>query len=154
MTPTELDDRLDGELQRLPAPAAPPTLLPRVMEAVEKRAHARWYRRAWVTWPAGWQVVSASGIAALVAGLALALPDAQRAAVDLWSVVDAHVPTTHAADLLRIGRQVAALMRVSWEVLLQPIAAYVAVLVLAVSLGCTAFWTALNRLAPGGASRP
>ena len=90
---------------------------------------------------------------AVVVGLALALPGAQRAAGELWSVVDAHVPA-QAADLLRIGRQVAAFMRVSWEVLLQPIATYVAVLVLAVSLGCTAFWTALNRLAQGGASHP
>jgi hypothetical protein len=153
MTPSDLDDRLDRELGRLPSPPAPPTLLPRVMAAVDERVRAPWYRRAWITWPAGWQVASATGLAAVVVGLALALPGVQRMVADLWAAVEAHVPDG-AAALPRLVRQAATLTRVWWEVLLEPVATYVAVLGLAVSLGCAAFWTALNRLASGGASHP
>jgi hypothetical protein len=153
MTPSDLDDRLDRELRRLPSPPAPPTLLPRVLELVGQRARAPWYRRAWVTWPAGWQVASAAALAVVMIGIALALPGTQRAFEDARSLVAAHVPAD-AAGFLQIARQGSTLMRVWWDVLLQPVAAYVAVLGIVVSLACAAFWTVLNLLAPGGASQP
>jgi hypothetical protein len=47
----QLEARIDRELRRLPELAAPATLIPRVMAAIEGRAAVRWYRRPWLEWP-------------------------------------------------------------------------------------------------------
>ncbi len=151
MNPADLDELLDRELKRLPPPSAPGTLLPRVMAAVAEQAPAPWYRRAWLTWPPAWQAVSIAALAVLIAGIALVIPSAQQATGNLAALLDGHA-ATRAIGILRAMRQVATLMRVSWEVLLQPVAIYVAGLMVAASLVYAAFWTALNRLALGGAS--
>src|SRR6478672_10257848 len=70
----DLEDRLDRAIRALPAPAAPPTLLPRVMAAVELEAalaapvapatqpSGTWWK--W-SWPA--RVASLAGAACLLA---------------------------------------------------------------------------------------
>ena len=51
MGPADFEHRLTRELQMLPTPRAPGTLLPRVMAAVQAWALRPWYQRAWFTWP-------------------------------------------------------------------------------------------------------
>jgi hypothetical protein len=58
MDRSNLERRIAWELAHLPSPAAPPTLLPRVMAAVQAWATRPWYERAWTTWPIGWQVAA------------------------------------------------------------------------------------------------
>jgi hypothetical protein len=50
--------------------------------------------------------------------------------------------------------QLTTVVRLVWQVLVQPIAMTFLALMVAVSLMCGALWTAVNRLALGGASPP
>jgi len=131
--PVDLEQVLDRELKQLRRPQAPRTLLPRVMAAAG-RAPAPWYRRPWIAWPAVWQVASVILIAGFAGGLAF-------------------VPVP--SRLVDIGRTLsgaAALIRVVSQVFLQPIAMYVLVLAISLSVACAALWSALNRFAFGEAS--
>ena len=56
-----------------------------------------------------------------------------------------------AASFARNADEAAAVVRVLWEVLLQPVATYVSVLAISLVLACALLWTAVERLAPGGA---
>lgn len=130
MTPLD-DDRLTRELKRLPLPAAPPTLVGRVMFAVAALDRRPWYRRAWVTWPEPLQI----GSALVMVALAIATwwyaplvwdmrPEWARSAVALGRVLNS---------------------------LLLPLALYAGGLAILISLGCAAAWAAINRVALGGA---
>jgi hypothetical protein len=66
----ELEQRMRDELARLPSPGAPPTLLPRVLAAVDAWVSRPWYARAWFTWPLGWQAVSVVFVALALYGTA------------------------------------------------------------------------------------
>lgn len=55
----QLEASVRRELSVLEELQAPPGLADRVMRAIEQRAAAPWYRRAWQTWPAPLQVASA-----------------------------------------------------------------------------------------------
>lgn len=54
----ELERLAQAKLSQLPDLEAPPTLMPRVLAALEARAYLPWWRRAWLDWPHGYQVVS------------------------------------------------------------------------------------------------
>ncbi len=123
------DSELDYELQRLPAPRAPRTLLPRVMAAVELRASTPWYSRAWVTWPRALQVASASAAALVVALMVWGLP----APVLRWSVVQS-------------AGEVSTVARVFWQTWLQPLASYFGAALIALSLVCFAAYSVVSRL--------
>jgi hypothetical protein len=62
----ELEQRVDRALAELPPLAAPDTLLPRVLAAVQSWAERPWYQRAWLTWPMGMQVASVAMLMLLV----------------------------------------------------------------------------------------
>ena len=67
MTPEDDLERVaQRALERLPAPRAPHTLLPRVMAAVQQWTRRPWYARAWVTWPLGWQALSTAALVLLL----------------------------------------------------------------------------------------
>jgi len=148
---TDLDHELDYELRRLPAPRAPQTLLPRVLQAVSELESKPWYSRAWVAWPDELQVASAVMLALLLGGLWSLAPAGQQ-----W-VVDAVSPAANAVSV-RIAlaaewfAQVATLSRLLWQILIQPIAFYFLALMVAATVIGALFWTAVNRLALGGAS--
>lgn len=132
MSPDKRQDGLDGfdalerrahrELQRLDAPHAPRTLLPRILAAVDAWANRPWYTRAWFTWPIGWRLGS-------IAVLALA--------AFAWSfsppVPASVVATTSAGSVI-------------WHTLIEPLLGYVVGLVVLMCLACAVFGAALNYL--------
>ena len=116
----DLEQRVDRELRRLPAPRAPHMLLPRVLAAVEAWVNRPWYTRAWFTWPLGWQVASVALVAAVFIGVWL-LPPAPPSVV----------VTTNAG-------------RVLWRTIVEPFLAYAFVIVVIMCLACAAFGAALS----------
>jgi hypothetical protein len=116
----DLEQRVDRELRRLPAPRAPHTLLPRVLAAVEAWVNRPWYTRAWFTWPLGWQVASVALVALVFVGVWL-LPPAPASVV----------VTTNAG-------------RVLWRTIVEPFLAYAFVIVVIMCLACAAFGAALS----------
>jgi hypothetical protein len=117
---TDLEAHVGRELRRLPAPAAPHTLLPRVLAAVEAWARRPWYTRAWFTWPIGWQVASILALVIAAAGLWM-LPPAPPS----------FVVTTTAG-------------RVLWRTMVEPFLAYAFGVVVLMCLACAAFGAALS----------
>lgn len=144
MNPDDLERLIDGELKSLPAPRAPRTLLPRVMAATVGRRPAPWYARPWVSWPVAWQVASAAAAVLLVAGGALYL-------APLASGWTRGGEPGRLASLLDTLSSASALVRVSWRLIIEPVAFTMGVAALILSLGCAAFW-ALLEVALGGAS--
>ena len=116
----DLEQKVDRELRRLPAPRAPHTLLPRVLAAVEAWVNRPWYTRAWFTWPVGWQVASVALLALVVAGVWM-LPPAPASVVG----------TTNAG-------------RVLWRTIVEPFLAYAFVIVVIMCVACAAFGAALS----------
>ena len=148
---TDLDHELDYELRRLPAPRAPGTLLPRVLQAVSELESRPWYSRAWVTWPRELQLASAVMLALLIAGLWSLAPAGEQWVGDAVSPAANAVSARLAAAADWIG-QAATLGRLLWQILIQPIAFYFLALMIAATVIGALFWTAVNRLALGGAS--
>ena len=144
----DLERLVDEELRRLPTPAAPPTLFPRVMAAVHAWTLRPWYARAWFTWPIGWQVASIGALAALLAGAFVALPIAQDRLPALVSVRASGL-TTAAATAAQKADAVIAAARIIWRAAAAPLVPYVFALVMLMCLACAAFGTALNRAALG-----
>jgi Na+/proline symporter len=124
MTPSDHDDELAAlvqrELDQLPAPRAPETLLPRVMQAVSALASEPWYGRAWFTWPLYWRLLSIAAVAVAAFG-AWRLPPAPP------SVITA-ISTT----------------RVVWDALVQPLLPYLVAIMVVMGLACVVFGAALN----------
>lgn len=130
----DLERLLDRELKKLPAPRAPQSLLPRVMATASASPH-RAPATGWSTWSPGWQASSVAVLLLFVATVAW-----------LFSA-----PPAPVVETTRTAGEIAAVMRVFWDVLLQPVATYIFVLGLSLALACAAAWAALE-LALGGAS--
>jgi hypothetical protein len=149
MSPIDLEHLVDAELKRLPTPRAPRTLLPRVLAAVEAQQHHAQPARGWAMWPRGWQLAGGVAAAAAFVGIWRLTALAQPYIRDLLSIGG----FDRAASVTRSADEAAAVVRVLWEVLLQPVATYVSVLAISLVLACALLWTAVERLAPGGASQ-
>lgn len=147
---TDLDHQLDHELRRLPAPTAPVSLLPRVMQAVAQAEERPWYSRAWVTWPRAVQAVSAVLLLGVIAGLWRIAPIALAATADFWSPAVA-AGADRVGPAVQLFNEVSTLTRVLWEVVIQPIAVYFFVLSIGLALACALLWNAVNRIAFGEA---
>jgi hypothetical protein len=149
MSPIDLEQLVDAELKRLPPPRAPRSLLPRVLAAAAaQEQHAR-PARGWTMWPRAWQVAGGVVAAVVFVGLWRLASFAQPYLADLFSIGG----FDRAASFTRNADEAAAVVRVLWEVLLQPVATYVSVLAISLVLACALLWTAVERLAPGGASQ-
>jgi hypothetical protein len=145
MNAEDLERLVDGALKRLPGPRAPVTLLPRVLAATVHRAPAPWYSRPWVTWPRACQVASIAAVAALVVGLALvrhALQQPPLALASAASAGDLHLLAAAAEST----RHASTLVRVCWQILLAPVAFWVLVLTMSLSLACAGVWATVDRL--------
>jgi hypothetical protein len=147
MDPVDLERLLDRELKRLPGPRAPQTLMPRVIAAARQKL-VPWYQRPWITWPLALQTASIVLLTTVLAGIAFVLPSVQHASSSLISGLS--VPAT-LAGIARRAQEAAALMNVVLQVFLQPVAVYLFALAIALMLACSALWSALNRIALGGA---
>ena len=117
----QLEAHVHAELERLPDPLAPSTLLPRVLAAVEAWARRPWYTRAWFTWPLGWQVASIVALSLVALGIWM-LPAATPPSV---------VVTTNAG-------------RVLWQTMIQPFLLYAFGVVVLMCIACAAFGAALG----------
>jgi hypothetical protein len=133
--PIDLERLLDRELRGLPAPRAPHTLLPRVIAAASLNQTPAMPATGWSTWSPAWQASSVAVLLLVVATLSW-----------LFSA-----PPARVVETTRRAGELAAVMRVFWDVLLQPVATYIFVLGLSLALACAAAWAALE-LALGGAS--
>jgi hypothetical protein len=149
MNPIDLEQLVDAELKRLPAPRAPRTLLPRVLAAVETQQQHAKPGRGWAWWPRAWQFAGGVVLAAVLAGIWRLAAFAQPFISDLLPAVG----LGRAAALTRGADDAVTVVRVLWDVLLQPVATYVSILAISLALACALFWTAVERLAPGGASQ-
>ena len=146
MTPIDLEQLIDGELKRLPAPRAPRTLLPRVLAAAAAQQPKA--AQGWAVWPRAWQL--AGGVAA-----AVVLGGIWKLAVIAQPFIIEFLPSGgfgRAAAVTRGAGDAATVVRVLWDVVLQPVATYVSILAISLALACALLWTAVERFAPGGAS--
>jgi hypothetical protein len=150
MDPSELERLLDRELKRLPSPRAPRTLLPAVMAAAS-RSMQPWYRRPWVTWPAGLQTASVASLALLLALLWTVLPSLGRAAQPLTASLADTLPRGVVTGVQRMNEG-ATVVKVVLQLLLEPVAAYLSALAIVLTIAFGALWSALDRAALGGAS--
>jgi hypothetical protein len=133
--PVDLDARLDRELRELPPPHAPRTLLPRVLAAAAHR-EGRATATGWSTWPAAWRAVAAVVFLAAVAGASIFFS----------------APPQQLSGAAEKAGDVATVARVFWEVLARPVASYLFVLGVSLTLACALAWAALEA-ALGGASQ-
>jgi hypothetical protein len=148
MNPIDLEQLVDAELKRLATPRAPRTLLPRVLAATAAPQHAK-PARGWAFWPRAWQFAGAVVAAAVLVGIW------KLAALSRPFISDL-LPSggfSRAASVTRGADDVVTVVRVLWDVLLQPVATYVSILAISFALACALLWTAVERLAPGGASQ-
>jgi hypothetical protein len=156
MDPAELERLIDRELGRLPAPRAPRTLLPRVMQAVQARTAAPRPARGWSTWPSLWKLASAAALVVLVVGVIRLWPAAQQTIAGVVDPSTNPVMAPVAKVVEHISQRVEVVVsagRVVWRVLLQPFAFFALVMVAAMGIACAVFGTALGRVAFGGASQ-
>ena len=148
MHPAELEALVDRELERLPVPRAPHTLLPRVLAAVQQWSRRPWYARAWLTWPLWWQLVSCVALILLVIGSVMALPSARAAASSATSPFAAGV-TSEMTGIWQRAAVTFHASRIIWRATVEPLVIYVFALVTLMCAACAAFGTALNRVAFG-----
>jgi hypothetical protein len=118
----DLERRIGDELRRLPDPAAPGTLLPRVLAAVDAWVNRPWYARAWFTWPLGWQLASMIVVTLGLYATWVAPP-----------LPASLVATTYAGGVI-------------WRTLIEPLLGYVVGLVVLMCIACAVFGAALNYL--------
>jgi hypothetical protein len=143
MNPDDLERLAHRELQRLPAPRAPHTLLPRVMAAVQKWADRPWYTRAWFTWPVGWQAASIATLVLVVIGAVVLGPRVQAVASGAIAAVQVFAGGVSNAAPVETTANSA---RILWRTLLEPLATYALVVVVLMFLACAVFGTALNHV--------
>lgn len=150
MDPADLERLIDRELRQLPAPRAPRTLLPGVMAAVDEVRLRPWYSRAWLTWPAGWQVASVLVLIGIAASATMFLPSVLEAASALSFVTDVRGNVSETARGVEVATSA---VRVLWRALLAPVVPYAFGLVFLMCVACAVFGTALNHLVFGRALR-
>lgn len=150
MSGFELERLIDRRLRALPALAAPPSLLPRVMSAARAWAARPWYAREWLTWPLGWQVGSVALMAALFTTILIVTPAAQatlaRAASSAFSTIAVDVP-----QIAGSVQSSTSVMRVLWRVLVQPFLPYAFAIVMIMCAATAMVVLALNRVVFGKA---
>jgi hypothetical protein len=146
MHPGELERAVDLALRRLRPVVAPPTLLPRVLDAVRHRLQRPWYERPWFNWPAGLQTAAALALVAALAAGAFMWPIVDRVLVDaLFAIVGGWVEPLAAvsADVMTVFNTVAVLRRL----LVGDVLGYVIAVTAVMCMACAAFGAALTRMA-------
>ena len=135
MDPADFDSLLDDELKQLPLPRAPRTLLPRVLAAAGGTASSS-PATGWFTWSWTRRAAAAAGFV-------------------LLAILARAVMTEPPGSVMRAAEtaaDAATVIRVFWDVLLQPLAVYFFALGVLFALACAAAWAAME-VALGGASQ-
>src|SRR3989442_10640350 len=70
-----LETLLERELKKLPDLAAPQTIIPRVLAAIQAKARP-WWQRPWVTWPWGLRVLFLFAVFVVLGGVVHFAPQA------------------------------------------------------------------------------
>ena len=153
MTFVDLEVFIHHQLKALPCPPAPDTLLPRVMSAIQRQLERPWYTRALFTWPLAGQAACLAALLAVVAGLALWLPIAHDAGGAFLSELFGNETQPIATAAARVGAAVNAI-EVIRRTLVEPLYAYVVILILTMCATGAVLGAALARVALGGALRP
>jgi hypothetical protein len=148
MNQFDLQQLVDRELKQLPLPKAPDALLSKVLAVTVQQAPSSSYG-AWLAWPRVWQFASTAALVALATGAWMLLQMVHPEAL-LWRAAGA--APARVSGLVQNASDAATVGRVFWEVLLKPIATYVSALAISFALACALLWTAVERLALGGAS--
>lgn len=149
---TDRERSIHRELHRLPLPKAPETLLPRVMAAVQEWAQRPWYTRAWLSWPAGWQIASSLAFVVFIAGVVTVLTSVQAEAG--FAALSAMVARAlaPAAPIARVVAVAAETFQVVTTAL-RPFAVFAFPLVVLMGAACLVFANALNQVVFGKAHR-
>jgi hypothetical protein len=153
LDPERFADVVGARLRQLPIPAAPHTLLPRVLAAAQKLARRPWYARAWFTWPRACQALSIATLGALGASAVLLLPGVEGAA--------ARIATAYAAgmggDVIGIAGRLEVTINATailWRTVVRPIAPYAFAFAALMCLACAVFGAALNHVVFGRTAQP
>jgi hypothetical protein len=148
MARTDLEYVVHRRLQQLPMPAAPATLLPRVMQRVQAWAARPWYQRAWFTWPAGWRAASLAAFIVLIGGLAVGVPSLMVFVEAQWSAAVGGA-ASHVPDLGPRTEAFVSAAEVLWHALVHPVLVCAFVLVMVMAVMCATVAVALNRVVFG-----
>jgi hypothetical protein len=144
----DLEQTIDRKLHRLPPPAAPDTLLPRVMAAVRLWAARPWYQRAWFTWPIGLQLASSFVLIATLAAVVFGLPQAVSLAGHALSVALAGMTRGVPNVPERVVAATSA-AQILWQALIHPLLVYACLVVIVLCLACVSVAVALNHVVFG-----
>src|SRR5262245_52833424 len=147
MTTTDLEGVIGRELTKLRAVAAPPTLLPRVLAAVQTWSRRPWYTRAWFTWPVAGQLASVIALLLMAVGSVTWLLPAIFAAAGTATSSALIQELALARERVALTTNVAGVL---WRALVEPVVPYVFALVVPMCVACAAFGTALNHAVFGG----
>ena len=147
----DVEQVVHRELMRLPAPRAPHTLVPGVLEAIRRRMARPWYERPWHGWPMAWQVVSAAALSVMIFAIVMLEPAIDHAVGDLSAVLTRVTSQpalfVHEALLpLRVAHTV-------WSATVAPAMGYLIGLVVAMSMTCATCGAALTRVTLGREGR-
>ena len=150
MDPSNLERRIAWELAHLPSPAAPATLLPRVMAAVQAWATRPWYERAWTTWPIGWRVAALALFVVGAVGASLIVPALTSALQEAGTAVLAKV-SSRVPDLGTRVEVISLAAPVLWRALIYRVLFIAFIVVAFMSLACAMVAAVLNRAVFGRA---
>ena len=153
MTFVDLEAFIHHQLTVLPRPPAPDTLLPRVMSAIQRRLGRPWYTRALFTWPLAGQAACLVALIAVAGAVALWLPAVHHTGSILLSALFGNETQRIVTAVARVGAAVNAI-EVIRRTLVEPLHAYVVVLILTMCATGAVIGAALARVALGGAMRP
>ena len=148
MNSYELERFVSGRLQRLPAPRAPLTLLPRVLAAAKAWAERPWYAREWFTWPLQWQVGSIGLLVLTLISVFLAIPVVQSTLLQSTSAFTSSLQI----DIPRMAGDLqasTATARVIWRAIVQPFLPYAFAIVVLMCGACATVVFVLNRIVFG-----
>ena len=148
MDPRALEEIVDRALRDLPAPRAPRTLLPRIMQAVRAGAVPA-PLVGWRTWPLSWQIATLAGL--LLVGFGAV--NLAQLGMDVVSLYVASPPDSAGGRVLQELGTLASALRVMWRVVIQPFVVFGGIVLAIMAATCAAFGTAIGRVALGGAAR-
>ena len=147
-----LEHFIRTELSQLSDLTAPPTLIPRVLAAIQARQNTGWWRRSWFDWPASWQMASL----ALLASLPVFAFWGSDSISTYWQPVPVTESVTTGFNLLRalghVARGLGSAVLVILRSLDHPWVLGCATLIATMYLACIGLGTACVRVASGKSS--